>query len=242
MSTHSAPTATKTRIARTIFATAAVMAVASTGCVAVANSAAAAPTPAPAAASSAVGTVEHANYVYFAPKDGLKVSFTYDHHHRVSVGQPWGSVYSAPSFPTAPAEVVAQAGDHDSTMPAQWFTGNLAQRGSNPDAIATNSHDATAPRDLYFAYTGDLTINGHAYHVVIGESPAGAPVWAANQWSIGGTSTQVGTGTWSTVGILNRNLMPTEGTALVTPDGKYEIAVSNSYNTLDILPYHPGQG
>lgn len=237
MSTHSAPTPTKTRIARTLLATAAVMAIASTGCVAVANSAAAAPTGAPTtqtAASAQVGTVEHTNNVDFVG-EGIIVSYNYSGKYQVSSGQPWNGVTSTPSTHSAPAVITAKAGDHNTAAPAQWFTGSLQNRwGNNPDAIVSDTAVAQTPHNLFFAFNGGLTINGTNYNTVIGESPAG---YLNNTWWIGGTVTQVGTGTWTTIRTANH------GTALITPDGKYEIQASTYNNhTFNVLPYRPAQG
>ncbi len=165
------------------------------------------------------------NNMDFTPANGLNVAFTYAHNHSVSSGQQWGGVSTVPSAQNQPATVTAYAETKDTTAPAQWFKNALAA-----PADVTTSASSAAPGDLYFAFDGDLTVNGNAYPVVIGEQGSSWWHFGQNYWLVGGAPVTAGGGSWSTVKVGGR-------TALVTPDHKYLIEVANNCHTFNVLPY-----
>ncbi len=239
MKTPTASGSHTTHAARRVLLTAAVAALAVTASASVTHAAtsldaSAAPTTAASAhtATAPVGTVQRTNDVDFVQlTQKINVSFAYTHNYSVTSGQPWGGVTATPTTQSPQVTVKALAGRHNSTPPAQFFTSHLqSPNPSNPDAIAAQSQQDELPSDLNFAFTGNLTINGTSYPVVLGQ---GHQWWVGyNNWWVGGAPVTPGQGTWTQT-TYQRTWRSGVYPALVTPDKKYEIipdVMTNDYS------------
>lgn len=161
-----------------------------------------------------------ANNMDFTGSSGVNVSYTYKHGHMTSAGQTWGGVFS--SSENGNALVTAYGDTTDTAAPAQWFTQSLEASG-----LATSAA-GSPPADMYFAFDGDLMINGKPYPIVIGEQGTSWLHFGQNYWWVGGANPGPHNGSWATTQVNGR-------TALVTPDAKYLIEVGNNCHTFKVV-------
>lgn len=142
----------------------------------------------PASSRQMVGTTMHANLVSIYPADansGLYegLSFTPSGDYSISSGQPWGGVTTGTGAFDA-LQITAQAGRHDSSGPAEFFT-------QNTSAMIGGAAYGDTPSELNFAFTGTLTVDGNSYDLVVGQ---GSNMDGNNWWFGGEGWTQVGAG------------------------------------------------
>lgn len=117
--------------------------------------------------------VSHANTVTLNNTGVSSMEFTPSGAYSITSGQPWEGVSAQTT--SSGLSITAQAGRHDSSGPAQWFTQNSSAM------VGGNSYSAS-PSELNFAFSGTLTLNGADYDVVIGQGSNGE----GNNWWIGG--------------------------------------------------------
>ena len=137
------------------------------------------------------------------------VSFTWDGGYSITSGQPWGGVStgSGVSGGGSGLNIDVEAGRKGSPQVAQWFTSRTSTMISSAEWGADSF-----PRELNFAFTGTLTINGTEYPVVIGQGHSGTD----NNWWIGGQGSGWG------LSVFGQSVA-TDTAVLVTPDGEYTI-------------------
>ena len=156
---------------------------------------------APSAAQSAVATTEHDNYVILKEAPGgcvQSVQFI-PMDANITGGQPWGGIStSSPYTPGGSLELNAKAGRHDSPVPAQWF---------NDRAPVNISQNNNPIKNLNFAFTGELIINGDTYIIAFGQGNQGS---GQSPWFVGGQGFR---------GPFRYN-----ESAIQTPDGKYQLS------------------
>ena len=100
------------------------------------------------------------------------------------------------------------AGRSRSDPPASWFNSQLA----GGTAYQTGMKSGGNPKQLNFAFTGVLTIDGMPYNVVMGQGSDGA---GANNWWLGGPGFAI--------------CSPADG-YLCTPDHKWAFYAGNRSN------------
>ncbi len=187
----------------------------------------------PTRATGGVSTTSHANQFSLIPLGqwgGQKppaMSFAINPgSYSVTSGQPWGGatppIVSAPQGSTLTLTI--QAGRQGSSGPSSFYDDALQGGGfcslngtcnSNKAANGTITTATVPQADMNFAFTGQLTIGGDSYPVVIGQSGDDGQWADANCWAIGGPG-------WSgqfdaTPGPPG----PDNWEAVYTPDGKY---------------------
>lgn len=179
------------------------MSLALTGCGQATGSAPAKGTAPSISAQSSEASVEmFRNELEFSNFLGCKISsMTFAlRDSTVTAGQPWAGVRTSVASTENDLKLLvnAYAGRQESTDPAVWFAKNA------PVFIGPS----TAIEGLNFAFIGELTLDSDSYLIAIGQpnDPGGA-----NRWYVGGQGFTIVPGNSSH--------------AIVTPDGKYSIAV-----------------
>jgi hypothetical protein len=137
------------------------------------------------------------------PQPSLTFQFEYSGQYSVSTGQPWEGVSTQPGMPPTVLDIIAMAGRHKTTPPATWFNDATLLR------IGYALED-TRPEELFFAFSGNLVINGTPYQVYLGQ---GSSLFT-DDWWLGVPNTEP---PWT---------LTAQG-YLQTPDGKYIICQKN---------------
>jgi hypothetical protein len=155
----------------------------------------------------AVDTTEHDNWVLLTPDWGNPpLSFALA-DHSITSGQPWSGVSTGTQGSSWGLD--AKAGRSKSSGVANWFQSHA----SHAVCATWPSNTDDWPKELNFAFTGTLTINGTGYPITIGQGS----VPPHNNWWLGGP----GWTYWDSP----------FGEAVVTPDGKYYFeAADDTFN------------
>jgi len=160
---------------------------------------------APSADQSAVSTTEHDNYVTFEGANScIQAASFAPQDSNITGGQPWGGIATSTAYtPDGNLVLNAQAGRHDSSGPAQWF---------NQRAPMFVSGYAGPINNLNFAFTGELTLDGNTYLIVVGQGNEGG---GSSPWWFGG-----------------QGFTAQSTHAMTTPDGKYQFFAEDSGDSI----------
>lgn len=158
-----------------------------------------------------VGTTMHSNLVTIYPADDTSplydgLSFTPSGTYSISSGQPWGGVTSSTGAFDG-LQITAQAGRHDSSGPAQFFTDNAS-------VMIGGAAYGDTPSSLNFAFTGTLTVDCNSYDIVVGQGSN----FDGNNWWFGAEG-------WTQDGA--------EG--ITSPDGKYTLLAGQSQEAFSLI-------
>lgn len=163
------------------------------------------------ASASLVGTSIHSNLVTIYPADDESplydgLSFTPSGPYDITSGQPWGGVTTATGA-FGSLQITAQAGRHDSSGPAAFFT-------SNASALVGGDSYSNTPSELNFAFTGTLSVNGNDYPLVVGQGSNDV----SNNWWFGGQG-------WT----------QDDPNQMTSPDGRYTLISGTSQETFSLV-------